>query len=289
MANNKSYFSKFPIISYDGVPSLNIMKRVDFNANIRTFLTHFYPTNMNEGSRIDSVAFDYYDSVDYDWIIYHSNGIIDPYYDTLQDTYTFDEFIRKKYGSVQIAKRRTAFYRNNYLADDTLLSVQGYTSLNANEKKYWKPEVNAIGVVGYSRAEENFTVSTNIIQDLFFEEPMETPFIIGEIVRVETSADDFAEVTWSSVDSCQIRHVRGSFFPPLNGTKTITSETSKRTATIIEARTIHDVIPNEERKYFSPVSFYDVEQAKNDETQEIYLIDKTQTQRLNKELTNLLK
>lgn len=74
------YFRKFPITPYRGVPSLNILRRVDFNNKVKNFFTAFYAFDVTAGEKPETIAFDYYDDVDYDWLIYHANDIIDPYH-----------------------------------------------------------------------------------------------------------------------------------------------------------------------------------------------------------------
>ena len=53
------YFRKFPITVYNDTPSLNIMRRVDFNKNIRDLLSAFYDVELREGQRVETLAYDY--------------------------------------------------------------------------------------------------------------------------------------------------------------------------------------------------------------------------------------
>ena len=294
--NRNSYFSKFPVTTYNGAPALNIMRRVGFNDNLRFFVSAFYPQTIDLGERIDSIAFNYYDSVDFDWIIYHVNDILDPYFQTPLSDIVFEDFIRKKYGSVRNAIRSIAFFRSNAAGDDRILSTAAFESLPGNEKKYWKPTFNALGVVGYERSDEEFIASTNRIVSFDFTEETDGVLVKGEVVVNTANTLSTAEVTWANTTSCVLRHIQGDF--------SLANTTIKGDQSLVEANIdsdtftiLREVIPvrNEgdqqfnEQQYYSPVSFYTVEEEKNQDNQEIYLLDNIYRDKVNEKLTNLLK
>jgi len=278
------YFSKFPITSYKGVPSINILKRTGFSDSVRRFLASFYTYTIQEGYRIDSIAYDYYDNVNYDWLIYQTNDIVDPYYQAPLSTIEFDEYIKNKYGSVRTATRKIAFYRNNFKGDDTIESVQAYDARPSSTKKYWKPVVNALGVIGYERSDEDFTATTNKIISLQLT-GSEGLFAVGEIVEKVGDPSSFAEVTWSDQTGVTIQHIRGSF----NEGDVLKGEDSRVEKTIDDVLFVQDVIPELEQVFYSPVSFYDVEEEKNEQNSEVFLVDRSQLQKIDTQLTNLLK
>jgi hypothetical protein len=285
--NRNSYFSKFPVTTYNGAPALNIMRRVGFNDNLRFFVSAFYPQTIDLGERIDSIAFNYYDSVDFDWIIYHVNDILDPYFQTpLSDT-VFENFIRKKYSSVRNAIRSIAFFRSNAAGDDRILSTAAFESLLGNEKKYWKPTFNALGVVGYERSDEEFIASTNKIVSFNFTEETDGVLVKGEVVVDTANTLSTAEVTSANSSSCILKHVQGDF----NANTTIQGDKSLVEASIDSDtfKVLQEVIPINEQQYYSPVSFYTVEEEKNQDNQEIYLLDNIYRDKVNEKLTNLLK
>ena len=284
MINRNAYFAKFPIISYNGAPSINIMRRTSFNENVKGYVSAFYPVTLEEGSRIDSLAFDYYTSVDFDWLIYHMNGVVDPYYDVLLSTSLFERYIKHKYGSIRDAQRKTAFYANNHSSDESIISVSEYASLTRDLKKYWTPLISAMGVVGYNRSTEDFTSSTNKIVSLEFE-PSEVAFNVGDIIRHKNDATTFAEVVSSNESSCMIQHVRGEF----TSGDIIVSEVNAEERELTNVTLITHVIPEDEQVYYSPVSFYQLERDKNDSNRELYLVDRVYTEKLNMQLEKLLK
>jgi len=76
---SRQYFKNFPIVNYNGISLRNIMLKSSF---IREILlsSSLYDYTVPEGERITTVAYDYYGSVDYAWLIMISNQLIDPYF-----------------------------------------------------------------------------------------------------------------------------------------------------------------------------------------------------------------
>ena len=278
------YFSKFPITSYKGTPSINILKRTGFNENVKDFLTSFYTYTIEEGYRIDSIAHDYYDDVNFDWLIYQTNDIVDPYYQVSLNQFEFEEFIKKKYGSVREATRKTALYRNNFEGDDSLISTSAYDSLPARQKKYYRPVSNAFNVVGYERSDEDFTATTNKIITLQLTASNDV-FTIGEIVTDTEDLNTFAEVTWADEETVVLQHIRGSF----DVNNSIRGETSSVVKQIDDELFVQNVIPEIEQVFYSPVSFYDLESEKNEQNREIFLVEKPQVSNIEQQLKKLLK
>lgn len=293
MSRQTRYFEKFPLTEYNGVPSLNITKRVSFNEKVKNFITAFYTQTLPTGESIETVAYNYYDDVDYDWLIYHANDIVDPYYQVSLDYDEFDNYIIKKYGSLRTAKRKTIHYKNNYESDSRVLSTSAYNSLLGNVKKYWKPVLSQVGIAGYERDESEFVVSTNKIET-FDLVSISGTFTKDEIVIRDDDSDSFAEITAANTTNLIIHHVRGDFSGNTN--YTVTGEESGATATVNAASVavLNQVIPNDEEEgnetvYFSPVSFYEYEENLNEQRREIYLVDATFREKLNLQLKELMK
>lgn len=92
-----NYFSKFPLISYNGVSVRDITKRVNF---IQTNLNNpyiFLPYTVKEGEKPEDIAFHYYGTVDATWLVLMANGIVDPYTGWPMAEDVFSNFIIKKY------------------------------------------------------------------------------------------------------------------------------------------------------------------------------------------------
>lgn len=288
MSRRTRYFEKFPLTEYDSVPSVNILKRAAFNEKVKGFITAFYTHTIPAGERIENIAFNYYDDVDYDWLIYHANDIVDPYFQVPLSNEDFTNYIVQKYGSEQLARRKTIHYKNNYESDVQVLSTAGYAALATGQKKYWSPVLSTVGVSGYERAEEDFIASTNKIETFDILSVTGT-FQKDEVIVQDSDSTSFAEVSSANTTNLIIRHVRGDF--SANTNYTITGEQSGATATVNadSYALLSEVIPSTEQVYYSPVSFYDYEEDLNEQRREIYLVQDSYRSTLNDQLKNLMR
>ena len=288
MARRTRYFEKFPLTDYNNVPSINITKRVAFNENVKNFVTAFYTHTIPLGEKIEHIAYNYYDDVDYDWLIYHANDIVDPYYEVPISTEELDELIANKYGSTVIARRKTIHYKNNYESDVQALSTAGYQALTSGQKKYWQPVLSQFGIANYERAPIDFIASTNKIESFDLVTSSGT-FLDDEVVVQSLDNTAFAQVSWSNTSNMVIRHVRGDFSGNTNFS--IVGEESGATATVNAASYVllNEVIPADEQVYYSPVSLYDYEEELNESKRDIYLVQDTYSEKLNDQLKELLK
>jgi len=301
---NNRYFQKFNLTDYNGQTAINLMKRVTFDDKLKNYITNFYAYTLNRGDRIDSVAFDYYDDVDFDWLIYHVNDIIDPHYDIPLGDFEFEKYIAKKYGNERNAKRIIVYYQNNWQSDDSVISSAAYAALSgdfnptgdatgnfpddvANRQKYWTSLRNILGVIGYKRKEDNTIYSTNKIESINFETAIAKPLQTGEIiVRDDTTR---ATVAWSNTTSCVYQHIFGDFTSETN--YAVTSETTKQTMTFDPSSLVilRRVIPVSEEVYYKPVSAYDREVELNESKRDIYLADNLNKENINQQLNDLLR
>ena len=106
------YFRNFPFTNYQ-IKDYNInevvqnplvrFKIVDVLRNVK-FLYQEYVVKEESASEI---AFKTYEDETLDWIIYITNNIIDPKYDWPLGYKEFNNFVIKKYGSVENASRET--------------------------------------------------------------------------------------------------------------------------------------------------------------------------------------
>ena len=94
------YFENFPIVEYNGKKVRDITRRNNFVKNISTNPMLFLPYTVKQNERAEDVANFYYGSVDYVWLVYMANQIIDPYYEWPMDEETFNNYLIAKYGDV---------------------------------------------------------------------------------------------------------------------------------------------------------------------------------------------
>lgn len=268
------FFSEFPIIPYANTVARNILSRVKMTDEFLGDSSYFYPYVLQEssisGTRMENLSFDYYGDPNDVWVLYMSNGIIDPYYDTFLTAENFKKYIIKKYNSVEEATQTIKFYRNNYDQDETILSVSAYKALTSGVKKYWTPTINFdFQIVGYERAKDLTTISTNKIIGLSITLNQNSQFEINEKITQDiTGASGF--VTFSSTNSISLQHIQGEF----SLTRGITGRTSKATANISSITILSNVIPENEQVFFSPISVYDYEYEINESKKNIQLLEK---------------
>lgn len=287
--NNMSqeYFKKFPIINYNNQTAINIARRVSFNDRSKRYISNFYPHSMNNGDKIEHLAFDYYGNVNYDWLIYHANEMVDPYYDVYLDDLSFREYIIKKYKTEYRAQRKVVFYENNYQNDDTIISVERYVTLANRQKKYWQPIMSFTDIAGYERSREDFRANTNKIIQINFEEGNDN-ILKGENLITDNEFA-LAEVVFVNFDTCLLQHVRGEFFR--DTTFTVTGELSRvmKTITPDSYKVLYEPIKPEEEIYYSPVFAYDFEMRENQKKKDIMLVDKRYSEELDIALAELLR
>lgn len=107
------YFSQFPKMNYLNAIVPNITLRAAFIDRLKQDASVFYPYVIEEGERADGIAAWYYGRSDFDWLIYLANNIIDPHTQWPRTYLQMEDYIEKKYGSIQAAKANIEFYRKN--------------------------------------------------------------------------------------------------------------------------------------------------------------------------------
>ena len=91
------YFENFPLIEYEGRRVRDISRRTNFVRAISNNPYLYYPYTVGEGERAEDIAQFYYGSVDYVWLVYMANNIIDPYHEWPMDPQTFNDYLVEKY------------------------------------------------------------------------------------------------------------------------------------------------------------------------------------------------
>jgi hypothetical protein len=91
------YFENFPTVEYQGRIVKDITRRNNFLRSVTNNPYLFLPYTVSEGERPEDVARFYYGSVDYVWLVYLANNIVDPYHSWPMDEFTFNNYIITKY------------------------------------------------------------------------------------------------------------------------------------------------------------------------------------------------
>lgn len=255
------YFSRFPLVDYNGTPAKNILARVDFTDQTKKDIYANFDYVLQEGStRPDILSFNYYNSTQYDWLIYMTNNIVDPYHDYYKSQADFKNYIVGKYGTAEIARANILFYRNDWAPDESLITESVYNSLSIIVKKYWKPKINTTNqVVGYERVKEDWIVSTNRIVQLTVTADI-SGFSVGDTIT-QSSVD--ASGTLVSKDDAAgiliVQHVDGAY---------TVSTADGITSVIILKENINTL----EASFWTPVYAYEYEEEQNELKKYISLI-----------------
>lgn len=244
------YFSRFPLVDYAGTPAKNILARVDFTDQTKKDIYANFDYVIQEGtSRPDILSFNYYNSSQYDWLIYLTNNVVDPYHDYYMPESDFKNYIAGKYGSVDVARSKILFYRNDWAPDESLIGESVYENLQANIKKYWKPKLSVTNqIIGYERVKEDWIVSTNRVVQLTVDIDISS-FSIGDIINQN---DAYGTLVTKDIDTSTliVQHVSGEF---AEGTTGITG-----------VKILQENIPLTEEAFWTSVNAYDYEEEQNE-------------------------
>lgn len=272
------YFSRFPLVDYNGVPAKNIMARVDFTDESKQDIYSNFDYVLQEGStRPDILSFNYYGTPHYDWLVYLSNNVVDPYHDYYMSAEDFKNYIIGKYGSIENARTQVLYYRNNWAPDESLISESVYDSLQANIKKYWKPKLNNTDqIIGYERVKDDWIVSTNRVVELVVSFDISAYGAGDEIYQASTQARGILVNKDNDTGTLTLQHITGAFAAaPAEG--------------VITATILKENIPSTETSFWAPVYAYDYEEEKNELKRYINLIKSSYVPDLEKSFIEQLK
>lgn len=259
------YFDRFPVVDYDGKIVKNILARVDFTEQSKKEIYSNFQFTLEEGfERPDLLSYNYYGSSQFDWMIYLTNNIVDPYYDYYKSTEDFKKYIDNKYGSTANARVIIKFYRNGWHTDERLITVAQFEALQADEtlnlRKYWKPKLTNIGaILGYERIKEDWVVSTNKIVLLSLT-VSPSSFVIGDRVS-QTSTGAYATVDFIDTENktLTVKHVSGTFV-------------ANTAEGISAAKLLKQNISDAEASYWYAVNAYEEEQEVNEMKKNVTLL-----------------
>jgi hypothetical protein len=269
------YFSRFPLVDYNGVPAKNILARVDFTDETKRNIYINFDYVLQEGtSRQDILSFNYYNSSHYDWLINLANNVVDPYHDYFISALDFKNYIIGKYGSIDIALNKILFYRNDWSADESLIGESVYNTLQPAIKKYWKPKLNNTNqITGYERVKEDWTVSTNKVVELTVDVDISF-YDVGDVIQ-----QDDARGTLVTKDLeagiLIVQHVSGEFLAGDTG--------------IIRVNVLQENISSTEEPFWSAVSAYEYEEEQNELKRYISIIKSNYLEDIEKSFIEQLK
>lgn len=265
------YFIKFPNITYDDIVVTDISRRVVFDDAISKIPTFFYPYELKSGIRSDTLSYSYYDDPMCDWVIYLTNGIIDPYHGWYLSTDDFEKFIKKKYGSIEKSQQRIKYWALDSFTGENNITVSYFNNnIPDSLKKYFIP-VFGVGtnIIAYKKREDDWTVNTNKIVEYRLSSD---DFKLGERVILKDGINNilgYAEIikiTETSIIVENVYRTKGDI-AHIIGEESLADEPLESENTIVEN------ISDEEVAYWVPVYYYDYEYEKNEANKFVRLLD----------------
>lgn len=270
MADN--FFKHYPLISYSNTVCVNILAKVAFQKDNDKNYYLYHPYTIKEGDRADMLAYLYYGDPGYDWIVYYSNIIVDPYFEWPMDTRTFRGFIESKYGSLSDAQSKIKFYRSNYVSDFSLISTAAYAALSSEQKRYWAPVIGENrNILQYERKKEDVTFETNKTIQCTISTVSSNNFTVGENATQKNGSIvvGIGNVKFANSSSIILDDIQGTF----SNTYNVTGSSSNANATVSSVNTLSTSISSEIASYFEPITFYDYENELNEKRKNIRLLD----------------
>lgn len=279
-----SYFSNFPNIFYRNAVAKDITARPFIKTNVLNNTSLFYPYEIKEAERADVTSEKIYQTPFYDWMIYLTNNITDPYNDWYMSQYDFAKFIEQKYGTVEYAQEHIKFYRVNWITDDSSKTTAAYEQLPIKLKKYWNAiyDENTGRLLNYVRRQIDITQSTNKIVEIDISNVSGIGFQNDE--KVQQSSNIYGFVVHKTSTSVIIKNVSGVFTPGAS----IIGKITNTTARCDRANVLSTSIDDSEVIYWSAVSYYDYEEEENEKKRSINLLSPRYSQMAKTELKSLM-
>jgi hypothetical protein len=289
-----SYFKNFPIINYNDNNAVDITKRIVFLNNVLKNPYLFYPYEISSNERADQFSHRYYDDQFKSWVLYLSNDMIDPYYEWYMEDNVFNNFIKKKYGTIEEASLKIKHYTCNWESANPI-TVGAYNSLSPTLKTYWEPDYqNSNRIVQYKRKKIDQIHNTNKIVKYVVQNSVN--FIKGEICKIHSnnySLQNFrGQITGIFNNVIYLQHIIGESifdFTNQNYEYNITGNESNFTSKLISSTLIQNNFLPEEEIYWSPLSFYQYELDKNAFNKTIKVLDKSYAKQIADNLESVLK
>lgn len=276
------FFNYFPSLFYSNTAATNIIARVRFEESVAKNLAVFYPYTIMEGERPDQIAQRYYDDPTYDWVIYLSNDITDPYHEWPMSQQMFDSYITAKYGSIANAQLQTAYYKVNYETDDSVISSAAYEALAAVQKQYWSPIVGYSNtVINYERKALFHFVETNKVVSL-----AGTFGSFNENDIIKQSNTIKGTISFANSTNIVIKHIQGDWTSGQTVYNALSNTVAN--ATITSVSTIFQPLSSEELAYWTPAYQYDVEYERNEQNKHIRLLSNAYLDKIEADMKDLL-
>lgn len=264
---SQTYFTNFNQIQYSNNIVIDITERVVSDQNTIKNPYIFYPYDITNSDRADMIAFKAFNDPYASWVLYITNEILDPYYEWYLSNYQLNDFVKQKYGSIQNAMEKVAYYINNWQNGNNI-TPSTYDALTALQKTYYEPQYNNTKIIGYSRKKIDWKSSTNFILNIGITGPQS--FIQDEIVTIkyQSNTSGKAQVLQSNSTNILVHHIFDDAFPhdtiTIGPSSYIYGNESYTNCAITSCSFQANNIPADVQSYWAPVYYYDLENEKNE-------------------------
>lgn len=272
------YFEKFPLFTYSNTVCVDITRRTVIANTIQQDLFAYYPYEMKSHQRPDTIADRYYKDSSFNWLVYLSNKVVDPYYAFPMDDQSFTGYINSKYQNFANAQQKILFWQMNWAGsnDDQITTSFYDTNLPEPLKKYYEAVYGEeTRIVYYRRRRSDWFASTNMVVRFAISNTSGS-FQINEVVKLTLPAGNTllsnSYVTFANSSQVTSQHVLGNVSSN-DVTMYLRGTVSGATANVSQIVNVVNNISQSEMVFWSPVYAYDYELGKNEQRKFIRLID----------------
>ena len=126
------YFKRFPKTQFLNQQITNLTIGLKLHKLIKDDVNSLMNYEVQQGEQPDHVAYNYYEDPKLTWLVLLPNNIIDPYFQWPLSVYDFDQWIKKKYGTIATAQATTIHCehktKNITVSADSLTVSNGVSS-----------------------------------------------------------------------------------------------------------------------------------------------------------------
>lgn len=280
----RRYFDKFPIINYNGFNVRDITVSAKLINKYASFPYVYDPYIIDRDQRVDQVASEVHDDQYMSWMLWYANRVVDPYYDWYLSETDFNEFLRKKYGSVPYTFKKIEFWRTNWYEDSREISPDQFAAMfgeyTAPHSYYWAPvyDTDTTRIISYVRRRKDSVVNTNKMCRIGTSN---NTFVSGDLVEIRSGGIQVgtAEVVRGDASFPTLSNVIGEldtgFTINLDGNTSSNCSVTAFDPMYEPTDTVWTrvSISPEELVYWSPVTVHDVETEKNEANKTIKVVE----------------
>ena len=274
-----TYFTKVPNIIYSNTVCKDLTRRTKIAADNMATPFVYYPYELQDDIRPDLVAEFYYGDSTFDWTVYISNDIVDPYYGWYVTNENFEKFIIDKYGSVEDSQKYIKFWRNNWASDSTTLTPSAYNNnIVPSFRKYYTPVLGVgTSIIKYVRKQDDTVVNTNrIMQYTVLSNNSTFGLQVGELVDFKATGQEVTlgtgEVEIANSTVIRVKNVLNDVAANTTNVKDIVGETSGANVSVNNSVIYFENFSNTEANFWEPIYQYDYEVEFNEQKKNIYLL-----------------